>query len=54
MNFKEEYERVYHNYELCLDTFEKIVILAEESNNIKIAKLVEEALNHLDLTPKIF
>lgn len=47
----EEYDRLYHNYDVCLKTFRDIIKICYAEDNIKVANIVEQALNDLKPVP---
>ena len=53
MDLQKEYERVYNNYQLCLATFEAIVLLAKDRNDKQLADMILETIKKLDTEFKI-
>ena len=47
MDIREEYERVYHNYEFCLSGLEQILLYAQDKDDMVLSQIVGKILEHL-------
>lgn len=45
----DEFKRNYQNFDKCMEAFEQILIICKEQNNIKIAKVIEDTLDKLEV-----
>ena len=53
MNLQKEYERVYKNFDLCMECIEDIILIAQKQQNYEIGKRIEKLLTELNLTKDV-
>lgn len=45
---KEEYQRVYKNFDKCMQAFEEIIKICQIQRNYVVASIIEECLSSLE------
>ena len=53
VDIRQEYERVYRNYQICLEGLENIVLYAESKQDKELADKISYTISRLDTIQKI-